>query len=490
MYLIDITGRTMYRMEELYKMRTIDLCSGIGGIRRGFELAGDFENVLSAEIDKYACQTYEHLFGDDARNDVTNDEFRKLVCRTDYDVLLAGFPCQPFSKIGLREGFKDITKGTIFFHIARIIEQTMPKAIFLENVENLVSHDEGRTFRIIINTLENELNYHVIGVKRKTDGTLSYDKSSFIRNTRNFGLPQNRPRVYIVSFSRNYFGEHLKLIPERTPEKSEKVIFKSVRDILDVDVSERFFLSSGLLKTLEEHKARQKRNGNGFGCRIANATEIECPIASTILATGGSGKERNLSYDPINGKKYAGMDVKGKKSPINEKYIRTMTPAEWGRLQGFIGYAFLDENGNEGFSFPENMSNQQKFKQFGNSVSIPLIEEMALFIKKCIVVMTAAFSEDEKRRYEIPGPQLKMCLELQETLKENLRPQTIEKCCRIVSELGVSNEFCAQDISNILGVSQMTAYNFLHRLKQAGCIRREKRGYELENKKNHFAVNV
>ena len=160
-----------------------------------------------------------------------------------------------------------------------------------------------------------------------------------------------------------------------------------------------------------------------------------------------------------------------------------MTPAEWGRLQGFIGYAFLDENGNEGFSFPENMSNQQKFKQFGNSVSIPLIEEMALFIKKCIVVMTAAFSEDEKRRYEIPGPQLKMCLELQETLKENLRPQTIEKCCRIVSELGVSNEFCAQDISNILGVSQMTAYNFLHRLKQAGCIRREKRGYELENKK-------
>ena len=89
-------------------------------------------------------------------------------------------------------------------------------------------------------------------------------------------------------------------------------------------------------------------------------------------------------------------------------------------------------------------------------------EEMALFIKKCMIVMTAAFSEDEKRRYEIPGPQLKMCLELQETLKENLRPQTIEKCCRIVSELGVSNEFCAQDISNILGVSQMTAYNFLH----------------------------
>lgn len=135
-------------------MKTIDLCSGIGGIRRGFELAGDFENVLSAEKDEYACRTYQHLFGDDPRHDVTDEAFKDLVAQTRYDVLLAGFPCQAFSRIGLKQGFRDVTKGTIFFDIAEIIDRTMPKVVFLENVENLVSHNKGQTFRIIINTLE------------------------------------------------------------------------------------------------------------------------------------------------------------------------------------------------------------------------------------------------------------------------------------------------------------------------------------------------
>ena len=216
------------------------------------------------EKDEYACRTYEHLFGDNAENDVTYDEFRKTVCRTDYDVLLAGFPCEAFSRIGLREGFKDTTKGTIFFYIARIIEQTMPKVVFLENVENLVSHDGGNTFKIILNTLENELNYHVVGVTRGEDGSLIYDKSSFIRNTKNFRLPQNRPRVYIVAFSRNDFGEHLQLIPDSTPVRNNRVIFGSVRDILDEYVPDSFFLASGFLETLQNHKARQRKNGNGF----------------------------------------------------------------------------------------------------------------------------------------------------------------------------------------------------------------------------------
>lgn len=471
-------------------MRMIDLCCGIGGIRRGFELAGEFENVLSAEKDEYACRTYEHLFGDNAENDVTYDEFRKTVCRTDYDVLLAGFPCQAFSRIGLREGFKDTTKGTIFFYIARIIEQTMPKVVFLENVENLVSHDGGNTFKIILNTLENELNYHVVGVTRGEDGSLIYDKSSFIRNTKNFGLPQNRPRVYIVAFSRDYFGEHLQLIPDSTPVRNNRVIFGSVRDILDEYVPDSFFLASGFLETLQNHKARQRKNGNGFGYRIVNAEGVENPISSTLLATGGSGKERNLIYDPINGRRCAGMMVGRKQTPINNEYIRTMTPEEWGRLQGFIGYAFLDENGNEGFSFPEGISNQQKFKQFGNSVSIPLIEEMALFIKQCVKDMTDAFSEKERRRYAVPGPQLRMFINLEKELKEEVKPKTIEKCCRIVSEVGISNEFRVEDIRNILGVSQVSAYNFLHRMERAGCVRKERDGYELENKKGEFAVNV
>ena len=378
-------------------MRTIDLCCGIGGIRRGFELAGGYENVLSAEIDDYACRTYEHLYGENPKNDVKSEDFKKKLKEVPYDVLLAGFPCQTFSRIGLKKGFKDTTKGTIFFDIVKIIEMTIPKVVFLENVENLVSHNGGETFKTIIYTLEKELNYHVVGVKHEKNGEISYNKKDFLRNTKDFGLPQNRPRTYIVAFSRDYFGIHLEKIPENLPEKSSKVIFNSVMDVLEKDVSANFFLAGGFLKTLEEHKARQKKNGNGFGYRIVNVPGAECCLSSTLLATGGSGKERNLIYDVENGKKYAGITVKGKKTPINEKYIRNMTPIEWGKLQGFIGYAFLDEKGKEGFSFPDQLSDQQKYEQLGNSVSIPVIEEMAVFIKKCLDVMEKEFSEEEKK---------------------------------------------------------------------------------------------
>jgi DNA (cytosine-5)-methyltransferase 1 len=142
--------------------KTIDLCAGIGGIRRGFELAGGFVNVAAAEIDELACKTYEHLFGDNPRNDVTSETFKSALVDLHYDILLAGFPCQSFSSVGLREGFRDATKGTIFFDIAQIIERTTPKVVFLENVENLVNHDKGNTFRTIIKTLEKDLNYKVI----------------------------------------------------------------------------------------------------------------------------------------------------------------------------------------------------------------------------------------------------------------------------------------------------------------------------------------
>ena len=365
----------------------------------------------------------------------------------------------------------------------------MPKVVFLENVENLVSHDKGQTFKIIVNTLENELNYHVIGVEMDEKGELKYDKKSFIRNTKNFGLPQNRPRVYMVAFSRDYFGKHLDILPKETPTEGRKKIFHSVLDILDTEVSERFFLSSGLRETLEKHRARQKSNGNGFGYRIVNDTSVARPLAHTILATGGSGKERNLIYDPINGRDIAGTDVPGKKTPINEKCIRTMTPEEWGRLQGFIGYAFLDKNGNETFSFPEKMSNQQKFKQFGNSVSIPLIEEMALFIKDCVGRMEAKFSEEEKERYKIPGALLKVQNDIRKLLKDE-KPKTVEKCCRLVSEIGLSNGFRAEVIGTALGQSNVTAYNYLHRLERAKCVEFDSNGYKLRAEKKKFSVEM
>ena len=167
--------------------KTIDLCAGIGGIRRGFELTGAFENVLSAEIDVAAARTYEHLFGDNPLNDLTSEEFKQKTVETRYDVLLAGFPCQAFSRAGLQLGFRDTTKGTIFFDIADIISRTRPRAVFLENVENLVSHDKGATLKRIVKTLEDELGYRIIGVTLDEDGEYVYTRDSFVRNSRFFG---------------------------------------------------------------------------------------------------------------------------------------------------------------------------------------------------------------------------------------------------------------------------------------------------------------
>lgn len=130
--------------------RTIDLCAGIGGIRRGFELTGRFVNVLSSEIDTYACKTYQHLFGDDPKNDLTNDAFKQQVENTQYEILLAGFPCQTFSRVGLQEGFEDKEKGKIFFHISNIIERTRPMAFFWKTLIGLSLTIKAKHFKLLL----------------------------------------------------------------------------------------------------------------------------------------------------------------------------------------------------------------------------------------------------------------------------------------------------------------------------------------------------
>lgn len=367
-------------MSKIYK--TIDLCAGIGGIRRGYELAGCFRNVLSAEIDKNACLTYKHLYGDDAMNDITTEEFKKKVDDTEYDVLLAGFPCQAFSRAGKKEGFMDKTRGTLFFDIAEIISRSHPKAFMLENVDNLITHEKGQTFHTIIDVLVNDLNYKIIGVTKDENGKLIYDARSFVRNSRNFGVPQNRPRVYIMGFSREYFGDSVDCLPNTLPEKRKTPIYNDLNDLLEMNAPDKYFLSSGYVETLERHKARHEGKGNGFGYRIVNLPEIEHPISNAILATGGSGKERNLVLDPKKG--IAGKIVPSKQTPLNDKGIRAMTPREWGKLQGFVNYAFLDKDGNDTFSFPEKLADGPRYKQFGNAVTIPAVEEMAKFMKKCL----------------------------------------------------------------------------------------------------------
>ena len=247
------------------KYKTIDLCAGIGGIRRGFELAGCFKNVLSAEIDKNACLTYEHLYGENPMHDITTEEFKQKVVNTSYDVLLAGFPCQAFSRAGKQEGFLDKTRGTLFFDIAEIIKRSNPKAFMLENVDNLITHQKGQTFATIIDVLVNGLNYKVIGVvKDEQTGKLVYVPKNFVRNSRNFGVPQNRPRVYIMGFSRDYYGDAVDNLPNELPICRKKPIYEDLRNLLEMDADDKYFLSSGYVETLERHKARHEIKGNGF----------------------------------------------------------------------------------------------------------------------------------------------------------------------------------------------------------------------------------
>lgn len=389
---VDAIERLL-RVNPTYPYRVIDLCAGIGGIRKGFERGLDIETVLSAEIDDYACQTYEHLYGQNPKNDLTTNDFKALVEKTEYEILLAGFPCQTFSRVGLGEGFENEEKGQIFFHISDIIERTRPAAFFLENVDHLVTRDKGRTFETIINELELKLRYKVIGITIKDDGTPSYVSRNFVRNSRAFGVPQNRPRTYIIGFDRERFSpERLEQLPRELPQGREQALYGNLNDVLEHDVDARYYMASGYLETLIRHRARQVGMGNNFGYRIVNEPGIEQPVANTLLATGGSGRERNLIYDPKDG--IAGMEIKGKKTPLNDQGIRVMTPIEWGKLQGFINYAFINDDGKDEFSFPEGIPDVQKYKQFGNSVTIPAVEEMARFMRRCFDILCAADRQD------------------------------------------------------------------------------------------------
>lgn len=358
--------------------KTVDLCAGIGGIRRGFELTGRFENVLSAEIDKYACSTYEYLYGDNPKNDITTERFKQIAEATEYDVLLAGFPCQSFSNVGKKEGFADATKGSIFFHIAEVIRRTRPKAVLLENVDHFIRHDNGNTLRVLLQTLIDELEYKVIGVTRSVTGELVYEGKNFIRNSKYFGVPQNRPRTYIIAFDRRAFGNMCQNMNEPIPIAAQRKLYEDLNDVLELGAPPQFYLASGYYQTLINHKKRQKENGNGFGFRIINSPEIKHPIANTLLATGGSGRERNIVIDWQ--KDMPGRVIPGKQSPLNDECVRFLTPREWGKLQGFVGYAFLNENGEDLFGFPDDVSIVQQYKQLGNSVTIPVIECIADYI--------------------------------------------------------------------------------------------------------------
>ena len=323
------------------KFEFIDLFAGIGGFRLALQNLGG-ECVFTSEWDKDAKRTYKANFGETPFGDITKEETKQFI-PDGFDVLCAGFPCQAFSIAGKRGGFED-TRGTLFFDVAEIIKRKQPKAIFLENVKGLRNHNGGKTLATILNVLRNDLGYFVPDPK--------------IVNAKDFGVPQNRERIYIVGFHQNTG------ITEFTYPKpfDKKVTFADVKE--NVVPATKYFLSTQYLQTLKNHKERHEGKGNGFGYAIISDDEI-----SNAIVVGGMGRERNLVLDHRIIDFTPTTKIKGE---VNREGIRKMTPREWARLQGFP----------DNFIIP--VADASAYKQFGNSVAVPAIQATANEILKAL----------------------------------------------------------------------------------------------------------
>lgn len=328
-------------------LKSIDLFAGIGGIRLGFDNAfgKDIQTVFVSEWDEHAQKTYKANFNDnfDIEGDITKIDEKDI---PDFDICLAGFPCQAFSLAGQRKGFDDdykgMSRGTLFFDVARICNEKKPKVIFCENVKGLTIHDRGRTFKIITETLK-EIGY-----------TPFYE----ILNSRNFGVPQNRERIYIVAF-RNDIAPTNFYFPTATDST------KRIKDIIEErPVPAKYYLSDCYINTLKRHKARHEAKGNGFGYEIRDLNDI-----AGAIVCGGMGRERNLIVDKRQKDLTPTTHIKGK---VNTDGIRKMTPREWARLQGFPD------------TYKLVLADVHLYKQFGNSVTVPVIEAIANKIKEVL----------------------------------------------------------------------------------------------------------
>ena len=317
-----------------YTFKFIDLFAGIGGFRMAMQNLGG-KCVFTSEWDENAKKTYRANYGETPFGDITKERTKNYI-PDDFDVLCAGFPCQAFSIAGKRGGFED-TRGTLFFDVAEVIKNRKPKAIFLENVKGLRNHNGGKTLATILNVLRNDLGYFV--------------PEPQIVNAKNFGVPQNRERIYIVGF-RNDLNIDSFLYPEPL---EEKVFFGKVKE--ENVVPTKYYLSTQYLRTLVSHKERHASKGNGFGYEIIKDDEI-----SNAIVVGGMGRERNLVIDNRITDYTPTTHIKGE---VNREGIRKMTPREWARLQGFP----------DNFIIP--VADASAYKQFGNSVAVPAIQATA-----------------------------------------------------------------------------------------------------------------
>ena len=323
------------------KFKFIDLFAGIGGFRLAMQNLGG-KCVFTSEWDKDAKRTYKANFGERPFGDITKEETKAFI-PDGFDLLCAGFPCQAFSIAGKRGGFED-TRGTLFFDVAEIIKRKQPKAIFLENVKGLRNHNGGKTLATILNVLRNDLGYFV--------------PEPQIINAKDFGVPQNRERIYIVGFHPS-----TNVTEFNYPKPLNKKV--TFADIKEKEVpATKYFLSTQYVQTLVNHKARHEGKGNGFGYAIIPDNEI-----ANAVVCGGMGRERNLVLDHRIIDFTPTTHIKG---TVNREGIRKMTPREWARLQGFP-----DE-----FLIP--VADASAYKQFGNSVAVPAIQATANEILKLI----------------------------------------------------------------------------------------------------------
>lgn len=310
------------------KFKFIDLFAGIGGIRLAFQNLGG-KCVFTSEWNSFSKKTYEANFGEVPFGDITKINEKEI---PDHDILLAGFPCQPFSiagvtkknALGRKHGFLDETQGTLFFDIARILKLKKPPAFMLENVKNLVSHDKGKTFTIIAETLK-ELGYSIH--YKVLDG-------------KHF-VPQHRERIIIVGFRNDLYKEKGNFQFPKLPEPSAKF-----KDILEPKSLSKYTLSDHLWKYLQDYASKHKAKGNGFGYGLTDLNGISRTMSARYYKDG------------------AEILI-----PQKGKNPRRLTPRECARLQGFP----------DNFIIP--VSDNQAYRQFGNSVTVPLIQ----FVGKNIV---------------------------------------------------------------------------------------------------------
>ena len=355
----EVNKKAPFKYEGDGTFTFIDLFAGIGGIRLPFQSAGG-RCIFTSEWDKFAQKTYLANFGEMPKGDITKISASDI---PNHDVLLGGFPCQAFSQAGLKQGFSD-TRGTMFFEIQRILVEKRPKAFLLENVKQLKGHDKGNTLKTILGILRGEHEFEPtddISISEETKNALSkklnYWVDYKVLRAADFGAPQNRERIYIVGFDKDYFSD-INFESDYSwpsPPKVKTRLGDILEDLSELDEAEdKYTISEKLWKGHQRRKLEHKNKGNGFGYSLFDS---ESEYTSTLSARYyKDGSEILIDQTELG------------------KRPRKLTSRECARLQGFPEEFIVDA-----------VSQGQMYKQFGNSVCVNVVTEIAKSMTKLLV---------------------------------------------------------------------------------------------------------